>query len=71
MAEETLTLRVPAIHCAGCLGTTDTVLAGVGARLARGDAESKRVTVCFDASRVSRAQILAALEEAGFPAEEV
>ncbi len=69
MATETITLHVPAIHCDGCLKTARRALEAAGAEFESGDAESKRLTVRFDSERLSRADVVAALEAVGFPPE--
>lgn len=70
MASETIILHVPAIHCDGCLKTVQKALEAAGAEFESGDAESKRLTVRFDADRLSRADLVTALEAVGFPPEE-
>ena len=70
MTTETITLHVPAIHCDGCLKTAQRALEQAGAALESGDAESKRMTVRFDPDRLSRADVVAAMEAVGFPPDD-
>ena len=70
MASDTVTLRIPAIHCDGCLKTVRHALEAAGAEFESGDAQSKRLTVRFDPDRLSRADLSAALEAVGFPTED-
>lgn len=67
MATETIILHIPAIHCDGCLKSARTALEAAGAEFASGDAESKRLTVRFDSDRLSRTDLVTALEAVGFP----
>ncbi len=69
MTTETITLHVPAIHCDGCLKTAQRALEQAGAELESGDTESKRMTVRFDPTRLSRADVVAAMEAVGFAPE--
>ena len=69
MADEIITLHVPAIHCDGCLKTARRALEAAGAEFASGDAASKRLTVRLDPDRLSRTDFVAALEAVGFPPE--
>ncbi len=70
MPSETITLHVPAIHCDGCLKTAQRALEEAGGTLESGDAESKRLTVRFDPDRLSRADVVAAMEAVGFPPDD-
>ncbi len=70
MASDTVTLRIPAIHCDGCLKAARRALEDAGAHFESGDARSKRLTVRFDPDRLSRADLSAALEAVGFPPED-
>lgn len=66
----TQTLRVPDIHCEGCLrsiGNTLTDLPGVEA--VGGDAKQKTIQVEYHPEIVSLAAITQALSQAGFPVE--
>ncbi len=70
MAEET-TLKIPAIHCGGCVKTiTGTLEALPSVEVTQADAETKLVRVQFDESAVRVDQIRDALDEIGFSAEE-
>ena len=70
MAQET-TLKVPALHCGGCVNTlTGTLKALPSVEVIQADTETKLVRVTFDESAVSVDQIRAALDEVGFSAEE-
>ena len=70
MAQET-TLKVPAIHCDGCVDTvTKTLEALPSVHVAEADSVTKVVRVQFDESAVSADQIRKALDEVGFSAED-
>lgn len=70
MAIETATLHLPALHCEGCMTTARRELERAGATVEASDMATKRVTVTFDSARLSRRELEAALEAAGFPPEE-
>ncbi len=70
MAQET-TLKVPALHCGGCVKTnTGTLEALPSVEVAQADTKTKLVRVQFDESAVSVDQIREALDEVGFSAED-
>ena len=70
MAYET-TLRIPAIHCDGCVRTiTETLEALPSVEVAQADTETKLVRIQFDESVVSVDQIREALDEVGFSADD-
>ena len=70
MASET-SLKVPAIHCDGCVATVTRALEALpSVRIAEADPESKLVRVQFDESAVSVEQIRDALHEIGFSADD-
>ena len=70
MAQET-TLKVPALHCGGCVRTiTGTLEALPSVEVTQADIETKLVRVQFDESAVSVDQIRNALDEVGFSADE-
>ncbi len=66
MATETVSLDLPALHCDGCLRTVRRSLEEAGAEFESGDTESKRITVRYDNERLSRAEMVDALETVGF-----
>ena len=66
MSTET-TLKVPAIHCGGCVKTvTRTLEALPSVQVTQADPESKQVHLQFDDSIVSLDRIREALDEVGF-----
>ncbi len=70
MSEET-TLKIPAIHCGGCVKTvTRTLEALPSVKVTEVDPESKLVHLQFDDSDVNLDQIREALDEVGFFAED-
>ena len=70
MATET-TLKIPAIHCGGCVKTvTQTLEALPTVQVTQADPESKLVHLQFEESAVSLDQIREALDEVGFFAED-
>jgi copper chaperone len=62
------TFRVPDVHCEHCdhaiRGALER-LGGVAAAVV--DLESKEVTVTYDEGRVKRAELVAAIENEGYP----
>ncbi len=70
MAHET-TLKIPALHCGGCVDTITERLKQLPAvTVTQADTETKLVRVRFDEAAVSVEQIREALDEVGFSAEE-
>ena len=70
MAKET-TLKVPALHCGGCVKTiTGTLEALPSVEVTQADMDTKLVRVQFDESAVSVDQIRETLDEVGFSAED-
>ena len=70
MANET-TLRIPAIHCDGCVRTiAGTLKALPSVVVAQADTETKLVRIQFDESAVNVDQIREALDEVGFSADD-
>ncbi len=70
MAIET-TLKIPAIHCGGCVKTvTQTLEALPSVKVTEADSESKLVHLQFEESAVNLDQIREALDEVGFFAED-
>ncbi len=70
MSEET-TLKIPAIHCSGCVKTvTRTLEALPSVKVTGVDPATKLARVQFDDSAVSLEQIREALDEVGFSAED-
>ncbi len=69
MSEET-TLKIPAIHCSGCVKTvTRTLEALPSVKVTEVDPATKLARVQFEASAVNLDQIREALDEVGFSAE--
>ncbi len=66
MAEQTVTLHIPAIDCDGCINTVRKTVEAAGATLASGDASTKIVDIAFDSERLTGADVIAALEAIGF-----
>ncbi|MFB3052461.1 MAG: heavy-metal-associated domain-containing protein [Dehalococcoidia bacterium] len=70
MATET-TLKIPAIHCGGCVKTvTQTLEALPSVKVTEADSESKLVHLQFEESAVNLDRIREALDEVGFFAED-
>ncbi len=70
MASET-SLRIPAIHCDGCVATVTRVLQALpSVEVTQADTETKLVRVQFDESAVSVDQIREALDDVGFSADD-
>ena len=66
MATE-ITLKIPAIHCGGCVKTvTRTLEALSSVKVTEADPESKLVHLQFEESAVNLDQIREALDEVGF-----
>ncbi len=65
------TLKIPAIHCGGCVKTvTQTLEALPSVKVTEADPATKLARVQFDDSAVSLDQIREALDEVGFFAED-
>lgn len=63
-----ITLTAPDISCGHCVATVQGAVNALdGVRSVLADAETKRVAIEFDPSRVSLPQIEAALDDAGYP----
>ena len=70
MSKET-TLKIPAIHCGGCVKTvTRTLEALPSVKVTEADPATKLVQVRFDESAASLDRIREALAEVGFFAED-
>ena len=66
---ETTVLVVPGMHCAGCMGKVERAFAGLAAvHAARANLTARQVRVEHE-SGVSEPQLVAALADAGFPAQ--
>ncbi len=66
MSSET-TLKIPAIHCGGCVKTvTRTLKAVPSVEVTQADPATKFVQIRFDESVASLEQIREALDEVGF-----
>ncbi len=64
-----LTLAISNMHCGGCLRSVERAALGVaGVESARANLSAKRLTVVLDAGGGSEADVVAALESAGFQA---
>lgn len=67
---ERATMTAPDISCGHCVATVKEAIGGLaGVDQVDADADTKRVEVAFDPSRVSLAQIQATLDEAGYPVQ--
>ena len=70
MSEET-TLKIPAIHCGGCVKTvTRTLEALPSVKVSEVDPTTKLARLQFEESAVNLDQIREALDEVGFSAED-
>ncbi len=66
MAQE-ITLKVPAIHCRGCVNTVTRALEALpSVRVTQADPKSKLVHLGFEESSINPDRIREALEEIGF-----
>jgi copper chaperone len=62
------TLTAPDISCGHCVAAVKDALGALsGVASVEANESTKRVEVAYDASRVSLAQIEAAMDEAGYP----
>lgn len=67
MNEQTLTLDVQGVTCAGCVSTLTRVLGALpGVRQVTVDQATGRTQVRLDAEQVERAAVVAAIEDAGY-----
>jgi len=63
------TLKVPRIHCSGCVNTVTTAVQKLpGVQKAMASEETREVKVDFDPSKVDEAKIRGALALVGYPA---
>ena len=70
MSEET-TLKIPALHCGGCVKTvTQTLEALPSVKVTEVDSATKLARVQFEESAVNLDRIREALDEVGFSAED-
>ncbi len=66
---ETTTIKVDGMSCGGCVKSVTGVLTALaGVAKAEVSLEQKQAVVEFDAGRVSRDQLKAVIEDAGFEA---
>ena len=66
-----VTLKIPAIHCSGCVKTvTQTLEALPSVKVTEADSESKLVHLQFEESAVNLDRIREALDEVGFSADD-
>jgi copper chaperone CopZ len=64
-----MTLKVPRIHCDGCVNTvTQAVRKLQGVQSVQASESTKLVNVAFDPAQVSEEQIRATLQLVGYPA---
>jgi copper chaperone CopZ len=67
---EHATVTAPDISCGHCVATVKSAVGALpGVAGVTADETTKRVEIDFDPNRVSLAQIEAALDEAGYPAQ--
>jgi copper chaperone len=67
---EHVTVTAPDISCGHCVATVKNAVGALaGVTSVEADVATKRVEIDFDPSRVSLAQIEAALDEAGYPVQ--
>lgn len=66
---ESITLTAPDISCEHCQATIEREIGGMGGvQSVSVDVPSRRVRISFDPSRVSETEIVARLDEEGYPA---
>lgn len=68
-ATEHVTLAAPDISCGHCVMTVQNTLRDLGVEDVSASAETKRIDVTFDPGKISRGQIEAALDDAGYPVQ--
>lgn len=67
---ETTTIKVDGMSCGGCVKSVTGVLTALdGVAKAEVSLEQKRAVVEFDAAKLTRDQLKAVIEDAGFDAE--
>lgn len=65
---ERITVTAPDISCGHCVATVQEVVGDlVGVNAVTANADTKRVEVTFDPSRVSVTEIETAMDDAGYP----
>jgi copper chaperone len=66
---ETTTIKVGGMSCGGCVKSITSVLTALdGVAKAEVSLEQARAVVEFDAAKVTREQLMGAIEDAGFDA---
>ncbi len=66
---ETTTIKVEGMSCGGCVKNVTGALEGIaGVQKAEVSLEQKQAVVSFDGAKVQRADLLQAVEDAGFDA---
>ena len=64
---KTATLKIPAIHCGGCVNTVKRIIEALpSVEVTESSPETKMVRVQFDESAVTLDQIRDALDQVGF-----
>lgn len=67
---QNLTLTAPDISCAHCVGTIQREIGALpGVSQVDASFETKKVEIVFDPARLSRPQLEAAMDAAGYPVE--
>ena len=67
--DDQITLRVPDLHCEGCIASIRSVLEQFpGAREVEGDLETSTLTVRYDLESITPLAIKAQLAAIGYPA---
>lgn len=67
-ATQEITVMAPDISCGHCVATVEREVGGLpGAESVQASAGTKRVVVAFDPNRVSRSQVEATMDAAGYP----
>jgi copper chaperone CopZ len=67
---ETLDVPVPTVHCHSCMLSIREALDELqGVAGSDVDLDAKRVTITYDPDSVDEAEIVAAIEQAGYPTE--
>jgi len=63
------TLKVPRIHCSGCVNTVSNAVRKLpGVQTVEASDVSKQITIEFDPAKVDEAKIRSALAAVGYPA---
>jgi copper chaperone CopZ len=63
---ETVTFKVPGIHCSGCIKTIEMAVAGYGVSRVQGDTHEKLATLYFSSGDTNEEELRKRIESVGY-----